>query len=96
MALLYLKTIEERLTYLPMGLIFARRVYVCNTKKETRSRVIEYYWCLKLTNSISNMRVPNVEPSPLARRVGLKIVVKSLCLSKKLGGIGSWEVFWYP
>lgn len=37
---------------------------------------------LVLTSSMSKTRVPRVEPSPLARRVGLKIVVKSLCLSK--------------
>lgn len=37
---------------------------------------------LRLTSSISNMSVPKVEPSPLARRVGLKIVVNNLCLSK--------------
>ena len=35
-----------------------------------------------LTSSMSNTRVPSVEPSPFARRVGLKIVVKSLCRSK--------------
>lgn len=41
--------------------------------------------CLTLTSSISNKRVPRVEPSPLARRVGLKMVVNNLCLSK------NWE-----
>lgn len=38
--------------------------------------------CLVLTSSMSKTRVPRVEPSPFARRVGLKMVVKSLCLSK--------------
>lgn len=52
-----------------------------------------FHGCFRLTNSISNMRVPNVEPSPFARRVGLKMVVNNLCLSKKLGGMGSWDVF---
>lgn len=43
---------------------------------------VQFCRCLMLTSSISNIRVPNVEPSPLARRVGLKMVVNNLCLSK--------------
>lgn len=55
-----------------------------------------YECCLMLISSMSKISVPRVEPSPFARRVGLKIVVNSLCRSKKLGGIGSCDVFWYP
>lgn len=35
-----------------------------------------------LISSMSKISVPRVEPSPFARRVGLKIVVNSLCRSK--------------
>lgn len=41
-----------------------------------------YECCLMLISSMSKISVPRVEPSPFARRVGLNIVVNSLCRSK--------------
>lgn len=41
-----------------------------------------YGRCLMLISSMSKISVPRVEPSPFARRVGLNIVVNSLCRSK--------------
>ena len=41
-----------------------------------------YECCLMLISSMSKIRVPRVEPSPFASRVGLNIVVNSLCRSK--------------
>lgn len=46
------------------------------------------------TSSMSNTTVLSVSPSPLASRVGLKIVVYSLCRLAKSRGTGSCVLSW--